>query len=242
MKTTKNFFSFFILVNLILLTTLAKAASFDCRKASTSVEKIICSSPSLSKLDSELSEIYKEAVGKEPSIKRDQIDWLRERNKCQNESCLESAYNERKDDLVNFIVRFDRRALTEDSSRVQPNNGDQANKFVLSTQDKEVIQRLHDVAMCAGFYSRYLPRASISSCDKDDVDSVVQCYAWFSNDQYRKILNYNNLEARGFPAGLANYIRSNKSNFDRSYVLGKNNYADNKTSLACKAYLDSYSR
>ncbi len=49
----------------LLLTFFAQlscAASFDCAKASTQVERLICSDESLSKLDEQLSGSYKQAL------------------------------------------------------------------------------------------------------------------------------------------------------------------------------------
>ena len=47
--------SIFIIIGLGKIGT---AASFDCNKAKTDVEKGICNDPELSKLDSEIAEIY----------------------------------------------------------------------------------------------------------------------------------------------------------------------------------------
>ncbi|QNQ11771.1 lysozyme inhibitor LprI family protein [Sphingomonas alpina] len=51
-------------LGLVLLagTTSAGAASFDCAKASTRVEKLICSDPQLSHLDDSLAAAYREAL------------------------------------------------------------------------------------------------------------------------------------------------------------------------------------
>ena len=87
--------------------------SFDCRKATTTVEKLICTNPELSKLDVGLAEMYKEAVSKDRSIRDDQRAWNVEKNKCTNVDCLKSAYEDRISELTNFIVRHDRAALNQ---------------------------------------------------------------------------------------------------------------------------------
>ena len=92
----------------------AQAESFDCAKAETKIEKLICSTPSLSKLDSDLADIYKDALRKDSSLRQKQLSWIKERNKCNDPNCLESSYKDRLDDLTNFIVRFDRAALAPD--------------------------------------------------------------------------------------------------------------------------------
>jgi uncharacterized protein len=45
-----------------LLSTQTNAASFDCHKATTWLEKTVCSNPELSKLDEELAKAYHDAL------------------------------------------------------------------------------------------------------------------------------------------------------------------------------------
>jgi tetratricopeptide (TPR) repeat protein len=94
--------------------------SFDCRKATTTVEKLVCNSPELSKLDVSLAEMYKEAVSKAPSIRDDQRSWNGEKNKCSDVECLKTAYEDRISQLVNLIVRHDRAALRQDQAQPPP--------------------------------------------------------------------------------------------------------------------------
>ncbi len=74
-------------------------ASFDCSKAGTAVEKMICSDDKLSDLDSEMSSIYKivrEFVDDKNKLKSDQINWIKNsRNICLNAQCLNDVYTER---------------------------------------------------------------------------------------------------------------------------------------------------
>ncbi len=78
-------------------STNVMAASFDCDKAVTRVEKRICSNSELSTLDERLYQDYQDAIHKENSDKdtpsRQQRHWLKfTRNKCKNISCLKRAY------------------------------------------------------------------------------------------------------------------------------------------------------
>jgi uncharacterized protein len=87
--------------------TRAQAAGFDCTKASTTIEKLICADAYLSKLDSELSEVYYEAQPSYIAINgetgaridplgKDQQRWLRNvRNSCKDSSCLQKVYEAR---------------------------------------------------------------------------------------------------------------------------------------------------
>jgi uncharacterized protein len=77
----------------------ARAAGFDCSKASTAVEKAICGDPKLSSLDEELSAAYSKALSlavDRDAMKAEQRRWLTQvRNKCVDALCLEEAYRVR---------------------------------------------------------------------------------------------------------------------------------------------------
>lgn len=82
----------------LVLATTAQAASFDCAKAGTKVEKLICADAGLSKLDEELNAAYKTALQDEKqadSIKQMQKQWMKERNGCADAVCVKRAYETR---------------------------------------------------------------------------------------------------------------------------------------------------
>jgi uncharacterized protein YecT (DUF1311 family) len=89
----------FITIALSLFATFTHAASFDCAKASTFIEKAICSDTQLSELDDSLLQSYKKAMANTfdaESLKAQQKAWLMNvRNKCQDSTCLIHTYNER---------------------------------------------------------------------------------------------------------------------------------------------------
>jgi uncharacterized protein len=71
----------------------AGAAGFDCLRASTSVERMICSTPALSAADDQLAALYDARKAKDKSVASSQRDWLRNvRNKCTTAECLTQAY------------------------------------------------------------------------------------------------------------------------------------------------------
>jgi len=77
-----------------------EAASFDCKKASTDIEKLICSNETTSQYDEELGQYYKEALLKYPDRKemlvRQQRNWIKWiRNSCSDPSCLATLYRAR---------------------------------------------------------------------------------------------------------------------------------------------------
>jgi uncharacterized protein YecT (DUF1311 family) len=79
-----------------------QAASFDCAKASTKIEKIICDNPEISKLDDELSASYKTALQDEKqadAIREAQKQWIKGRNSCADAACVKRAYEMRLSSL-----------------------------------------------------------------------------------------------------------------------------------------------
>lgn len=85
--------------------TSAFAPSFDCAKASTGPERLICSDRDLSKLDVALSQAYSKAREKSADknkLKSEQLEWFkRSRNACADKTCMENAYKQRISDLGN---------------------------------------------------------------------------------------------------------------------------------------------
>lgn len=93
----------------------ALAASFDCGKAATNIEKLICKTPSLSKADEELSAVYKQAVAVAliaDAVKKEQRVWIARRNKCPSAQCLAEEYETRR-----LILAA---SLPQDATPVQP--------------------------------------------------------------------------------------------------------------------------
>lgn len=76
--------------------------SFNCDKASTLIEKTICSSKALADLDNNVALAYQNALsnGTDVNLKASQKEWIRKRNTCQTEKCIEKAYVERWQDLA----------------------------------------------------------------------------------------------------------------------------------------------
>ena len=100
----------FVLAVLAIQTT-AQAASFDCSKASSNVEKIVCDTPSLSELDDELGTSYEEATHlandeQQNRLETDQKYWLKHaRNQCADVTCIKQAYQTRLAYLQNPLSK-----------------------------------------------------------------------------------------------------------------------------------------
>jgi uncharacterized protein YecT (DUF1311 family) len=88
-----------LLLILVLLTLSLFGASFDCTKATTKVEEMICANEELSKLDEKLSEVYTSFYYLTKEIKTDQRAWMKQRNTCQNTNCIKESYQTRIQEL-----------------------------------------------------------------------------------------------------------------------------------------------
>lgn len=93
----------------LVFSTSAFSASFDCAKASTLIEKAICSDPTLGKLDEALANNYNGMLSADlgrpaKSIRNEQREWISKRNKCMTRDCLVSAYRERIDETCDYGV------------------------------------------------------------------------------------------------------------------------------------------
>jgi len=95
-----------VLLTFLTIPGTSFAASFDCAKAVSTTEKMICSNESISKLDEQLSNVYKKALASAidtDSLKKEQMIWLKDiQNKCVDSDCLMHAYKERNAKLENY--------------------------------------------------------------------------------------------------------------------------------------------
>lgn len=142
------------------------AAGFDCSKASSEVERLICSERSLKELDSQLNNAYRIAIhnteAREPLLSSQRL-WLSgERNKCKTKECLLSAYESRIKNL-------------KDSA-------------ILGAIDKEIsFEEVYSILNLRSFYSSFGPRlqcvrASYLS-EFFDRDSITNKGEWWYLDQ-----------------------------------------------------------
>lgn len=103
--------------------TAAHAASFDCAKAATSIEKTICSDDQISALDNQLMQSYKKSMSTSANadaLKSEQRSWLANvRNKCQDAACLRQAYTYR----ISSLIKVGQPAIVEASTQPKGNEG-----------------------------------------------------------------------------------------------------------------------
>lgn len=96
----------------LVLSSSAFAASFDCAKAGTPIEMLICQDEQLNKLDEALGKNYSYLLkstsddAEKKDIKDRQRSWVTDRNKCADVSCLVGAYKDRLDDMCPSTAKF----------------------------------------------------------------------------------------------------------------------------------------
>lgn len=108
------YYRFFILVVLLVTFSFshANSPSFNCSKASKTVEDTICNNLFLSDLDNHVARLYKYVINNssndsKAAIKYEQIDWIKNRNRCSydyqgnlNETdCIKAMYRKRINEL-----------------------------------------------------------------------------------------------------------------------------------------------
>jgi uncharacterized protein len=93
-----------------LLATQVTAASFDCKKAATWLEKTVCSNPELSKLDEQMAKAYHDAmISLSPEGQKEtreyQKKWLK-RISSLNKVSIKNGYEERIKQLQQCLIKF----------------------------------------------------------------------------------------------------------------------------------------
>jgi uncharacterized protein len=106
----------------------ALAASFDCQRAATVIEKLICKDAELSKLDTEMAKVYR-MVREDLDVERvkelieSQKSWIASRNSCKSAVCLKFFYDTRINTLrdaqpMSGNLYFDLEPANESESEV----------------------------------------------------------------------------------------------------------------------------
>ncbi len=91
-------------------TAIAQAVSFDCRKASNSAERIICSDDQIGQLDDMMAAAYRtlrEQTSNPDALVAAQRAWLADRNACQTKRCLVFQYGNRVAELQSASTQID---------------------------------------------------------------------------------------------------------------------------------------
>ncbi|MDB5933465.1 MAG: hypothetical protein JWQ01_809 [Massilia sp.] len=95
---------FILLVASLTWATVCGAASFDCSKASTRIEHMICADSGLSAEDEKLNVAFRDALAAthDPEqMRQQQRKWIAEtRNRCSDRKCLSAAHEARMTELA----------------------------------------------------------------------------------------------------------------------------------------------
>lgn len=162
-----------------------KAASFDCAKAASKIEKLVCGTPVVSMLDDDLRHVYLEVMNKandeqKQSLMTEQKHWLKyTRNLCTDKSCLKQAYLSRFEELEIFSKKMPA-VLAKEVDKAEPTKQVQqvaAQEPTTARVSLEEIQKLlnmahkqlkekqkdaHDVL----FFSGGMPKDKTGYCEK----------------------------------------------------------------------------
>ena len=166
------------------------SAGFDCAKAKTKIDKLICSDARLSEADEKLNALYKEVLAKSPvpeDTKQQQLEWVKQsRNTCKDADCLQQAYTSRISDLQEQLEKLPFKPALDKPLIVLPSSPaedrDAAAKIepaIVKKEPLELIGRVsegHDVAG-ANF--------AINSGKR----YYVIRYAWDLTDEQKETLN-----------------------------------------------------
>lgn len=145
-------------VGVVVLSHSLQAASFDCAKAASLIEKIICSDPTTSKMDSDLGSAYKSAMDKtadKAALKQEQRLWLKTKlNTCKDTNCLLDAYPQRIDQLNSI-----QSASSLSSSLIAS----------VSKQPKFTLEKGKQFQLCRDFLDlmNRVPKKEKPNCDLD---------------------------------------------------------------------------
>ncbi len=113
---------------MLLASLLAAAAapapdepSFDCAKAGTRVEIMICRDPALAASDRDVAILYAKARNR-GGVAGSQAHWLTDRDRCENRFCVAAAYEKRAEELVDRLelpLSYDRGGDPQAPSRLR---------------------------------------------------------------------------------------------------------------------------
>lgn len=90
---------FFALCTFITQVSTAQAASFNCAAAREASEIRVCANPTLGALDEQLAEVYRDASSRTSDIRSSQRAWLKSRNTCVDDACIQTHYEQRIGEL-----------------------------------------------------------------------------------------------------------------------------------------------
>lgn len=157
------------LFSLLPLTT--SAASFNCGKATTETEKMICTDAKLSALDEDLARAYQQAQANPADkdfVKEWQRAWLTAREACGSPECMRATYTAQISDLKERVQRAT--PTTKISGKYQRYYNGKPDK---DTTRLMVIELSHDRVRVFGT-SVWVPNAAIGAVNVGEVNAIAR--------------------------------------------------------------------
>lgn len=104
-----------ILFAALLAASATSGPSFDCSRAASAAEHMICADPRLAEADRLLATVRAKA-GRTPGLRREQLAWIAERDRCANAACIAASYEWRTSELmgrVDLPLQYERRGRAD---------------------------------------------------------------------------------------------------------------------------------
>lgn len=154
-KTINGIKCILYLFGSLMVALPAQAASFDCAKAQSKVEHLICDNPEISKLDDELDAEYKLALQdhtRAEATKFSQKQWLHERNLCLTAICLRDTYIGRNTHLQrarSAVVQSITTTIADQSKTIPTHEEESASTLLKG--DFVLVQAMYPYSVCERF-------------------------------------------------------------------------------------------
>jgi uncharacterized protein len=172
--------------------------SFNCLKAKSVVEKIICGDQELAEKDRRLNSLFKEARTQASNIKdfeRDAVEaWKKRERQCQDRECIRNWYDSRisfysKNEVKNFLLGIceipHRSTLTECSIRAIEVMDGTAGSYQIFNENtiKFIVRSSNSVPEKFRFKNEFDVKVTYDIIRENEIkvttlDTSGKCYSW----------------------------------------------------------------
>lgn len=192
-----------IAIALLFVSSVASAASFDCRVENLNpIEKAICTIPEISLLDDQMAEAFK-AVSHIPEVKADQRAYIKERNASTSLSSL-------KDNMTDRIIELQ---IIAELEGVQKKPHSETVKTRTHTAKKDTVA---DIIEQAKNGDELIFRGKSAYMDYRDKNAPI----WMRDCAYRIVRNevMGRWVAQARSAGLINEFKSVEYKIETGFI------------------------
>lgn len=188
-KSLMRYFTIMAL-SFFFIVPISHGASFDCSKARTEIERMVCSDNEISELDGNLAEAYQRQLTGSASteqLRSEQRLWLRNvRNRCRSIDCLRAAYQQRLEALTNqcdFFQKYSKNVNAEELKKraaerflgdvCNPKYEKKCGKGTVTVQDLQTLGLSPDEPEFKGLLNgEWRVSASLVDVDNDGVEEL----------------------------------------------------------------------